>query len=194
VQPNMKPLIKLLNLLGTKQCMTLLGAFVVGVLFVVLFNSGMSYTNTTEFCISCHSMKNNMNELQETMHWKNPSGVHAGCPDCHVPKPFLPKMKAKIIAVKDVAHEILGTVDTPEKFEARRWHMASLVWERMRASDSRECRNCHGYAHMDFEAQIRIARKKHNREQARRVAGETGKTCIDCHQGVAHTEPDEPDE
>jgi cytochrome c-type protein NapC len=41
---------------------------------------------------------------------------------------------------------------------------------------------------MDLSAQDRLARKKHAR------ADMEGGTCIDCHSGIAHEEPLEPDE
>lgn len=160
--------------------------FVGGILTAGLVNSALDYTNRTEFCVSCHTMQTNFKELQETVHWSSASGVHAGCADCHVPKAFFPKMKAKILAAKDVYHEIVGTIDTPEKYEARRWQMANAVWDKMRASDSRECRSCHSVDHMDFEEQDKSAAKKHSQMVER------GQTCIDCHQGIAHKEPDEP--
>ena len=162
--------------------------FLGGVIFAGLFNAGLAYTNTTEFCTSCHTMKINLEELQETPHWSSASGVHAGCADCHVPEPFVPKMIAKVMAAKDVYHEILGTIDTPEKYEAMRWDMASRVWEKMKASDSRECRSCHDFANMDLTEQDRSARAKHGN------AEDKGQTCIDCHKGIAHEEPDEPDD
>jgi cytochrome c-type protein NapC len=159
-----------------------------GVILTGLFNFGLKATNTTEFCTSCHSMKTNLNELKENVHWSSASGVHAGCADCHVPKAFFPKMVAKVMAAKDVYHEILGTLDTPEKFEEHRWEMANRVWDKMIATDSRECRSCHSFDHMDFSAQDKSARKRHPR------ADEQGKTCIECHKGIAHEEPEEPDE
>jgi len=163
--------------------------FVVGVVFAGLFNVGLSATNETEFCISCHSMKTNpMAELEESVHWNSASGVSAGCADCHVPKEFFPKLFVKVMAAKDVYHEIMGTVDTPEKFEALRWKMANRVWDRMKANDSRECRSCHSFERMDLAEQDRSARKRHAR------AVDEGDTCIDCHKGVAHEEPDEPEE
>lgn len=161
---------------------------VLGVILTSLFNVGLKATNTTEFCTSCHTMKVNLEELKENVHWSNASGVHAGCADCHVPKAFIPKMVAKVMAAKDVYHEILGTIDTPEKYEKRRWLMANRVWDKMKASDSRECRSCHTYDHMDFSEQDKSARKRHPK------ADEKGQTCIDCHKGIAHEEPDEPDE
>jgi len=160
--------------------------FVGGVIFAGLFNVGLSATNSTEFCTSCHSMKTNLEELQERVHWKNASGVRASCADCHVPKEFGPKMLAKIIAAKVVYHVIMGTIDTPEKYGALRWDMASRVWDKMRANDSRECRSCHDWDQMDLTRQSRSARNQHGR------APDEGKTCIDCHKGVAHKEPEDP--
>ncbi|KRT54317.1 NapC/NirT family cytochrome c [endosymbiont of Ridgeia piscesae] len=162
--------------------------FLGGVIFAGLFNVGLAFTNEMDFCTSCHTMKVNLEEYKETVHYKNASGVRATCSDCHVPKVFVPKMIAKVMAAKDVYHEIMGTIDTKEKYEARRWDMANRVWEKMRNSDSRECRTCHDFTQMDFSEQDRTARKRHSR------AMDQGKTCIDCHKGIAHEEPDEPDE
>lgn len=161
--------------------------FLLGIGFNSLFEFFLEATNRTEFCVSCHSMQVNLGELKESVHWKSGSGVHAGCADCHVPRAFLPKMKMKIMAAKDVWHTILGTIDTPEKYEARRWEMANAVWKKMKARDSQECRECHSFEHMDLSEQARSARKKHD------SATDKGKTCIDCHKGIAHTEPDEPE-
>lgn len=161
---------------------------IVGVLFSAGFTIALEYTNTTEFCVSCHTMQTNLDELKETVHWSSRTGVHAGCADCHVPKKFFPKMYAKIMAAKDVWHELLGTINTPEKYEAHRWSMANRVWEKMKVTDSRECKTCHSFDHMDLSEQDRFARKKHER------ATEEGETCIDCHKGIAHKEPEEPDE
>jgi cytochrome c-type protein NapC len=41
---------------------------------------------------------------------------------------------------------------------------------------------------MNAEAQSAQARKKHEK------AAKEGETCIECHRGVAHEEPMEPDE
>ena len=144
-------------------------------------------TNTEEFCTSCHSMQWVKQEWMESIHYQNASGVRAGCPDCHVPHSLGPKLVAKVLAAKDVWGEIIGTIDTEEKFEEHRWTMANRVWAKMEATDSRECRSCHGFDSMDLSEQEKISRKKHKKAQAE------GKTCIECHKGVAHEEPTEPD-
>ncbi len=162
--------------------------FILGIVFAGMFNFGLSKTNEMEFCVSCHTMKVNLDEYKTTVHYKNKSGVRATCSDCHVPKGFIPKMVIKTLAAKDVYHEIMGTIDTTEKYESYRWTMANMVWQRMKATDSRACRSCHAFDQMELDNQDRSARKKHS------SAVDNGQTCIDCHKGIAHEEPDEPDD
>ena len=153
------------------------------------FNTAMEMTNTMEFCLSCHEMKDNpYEEYKETVHFKNPSGVQVTCADCHVPKPWVHKVVRKIKASRELWYKATGKIDTPEKYDQHRWELANRVWDDMRSTDSRECRNCHSYESMDLSEQDRSARKRHSR------AVDEGQTCIDCHTGIAHEEPEEPDE
>lgn len=160
-----------------------------GIVFWGGFHTAMEASNSMTFCITCHEMRDTVyKEYQETVHYRNPSGVQATCADCHVPREWIHKVVRKIRATNELYHKALGTIDTPEKFEAKRWEMATRVWDTMRETDSRECRNCHHLDSMDLEEQDRSARKKHAK------AEEKGKTCIDCHKGVAHEYPDRPDD
>ena len=68
-------------------------------------------------------------EYRLTTHASSRTGVRASCPDCHVPKSFGPKMFAKMRASKDVYHNILGTINTPEKYEALMQSMLELHFE-----------------------------------------------------------------
>jgi cytochrome c-type protein NapC len=54
----------------------------------------------------------------------------------------------------------------------------------MKETDSRECRNCHNFDFMDFTVQENRASKRHAE------AIDSGKTCIDCHKGIAHDLPE----
>jgi nitrate/TMAO reductase-like tetraheme cytochrome c subunit len=153
-----------------------------------VFTTGMAYTNTPEFCMSCHEMADNVGaEWKQSVHYKSASGVRAGCADCHVPKELGPKLWRKIMAANDVYHHLLGTIDTPEKFEEHRAELAERVWARMEANDSRECRSCHSYEAMDFHKQTLRAQEK------MKEGLEEGKTCIECHTGVAHKRPPRDD-
>jgi cytochrome c-type protein NapC len=156
--------------------------FVVGIVFWGGFNTAMEATNTTEFCIGCHEMKDNVyKEYTPTIHYTNRTGVRAGCPDCHVPKPWIHKIVRKIQASREVFFWLTGKIDTPEKFNEHRFELAQNVWHAMKSTDSRECRNCHNFESMNPEFQKPRARKQHLN------AFETGQTCIDCHKGIAHT-------
>jgi cytochrome c-type protein NapC len=148
--------------------------------------AGFERTNSQAFCVSCHSMSTVATEHADSAHYRNASGVMASCADCHVPRALMPALLAKVAASKDVWHELLGTIDTPEKFEAQRWRLANAVWRKMAANDSRECRNCHSFAQMDLEAQAPRTARRHERAAA------NSRTCIDCHKGIAHRLPEPP--
>jgi len=150
---------------------------------MVGFSAALDYTNTTEFCTSCHEMQINYEEYKKSFHHKNISGVHVGCADCHVPKDFPAKYIAKIAASKDVLHHLLGTIDTREKYDARRLIMAERVWGHMEKRKSKNCRSCHDFESMELEEQSRRARRKHQQ------AKEEGDHCISCHKGIVHTLP-----
>lgn len=156
-----------------------------GIIFWGGFNTFMEYTNKMEFCLSCHEMRSTVyEEYKQTAHYQNTSGVRAICADCHVPKEWKAKLWRKIQATfKELPHKMLGTINTPEKFEARRLQMAEHVWADMKANNSRECRNCHTLEVMTLDTQKRRAQAQHT------DALKSGETCIDCHQGVAHKEP-----
>lgn len=161
--------------------------FTIAVVFAGGFSVLLNYSNSTEFCTSCHSMRINLKEYQQSSHYRNVSGITATCADCHVPKQFFPMLLSKIVAVKDVYREIVGTIDTPEKFEARRWLMANRVWDQMKKDGSRTCRSCHDYQTMNLTEQDKRAAKKHQN------ALNKNQSCIECHSGIAHDEPLEPD-
>jgi nitrate/TMAO reductase-like tetraheme cytochrome c subunit len=160
------------------------GAFV-GVGGGIGFDTALGHTSTSAFCLSCHEMNILQEELSQTAHFKNRSGVRVGCGDCHVPPKQPDKLIAKIRALDDIYGHLMGTIDTPEKFEARRMVMAEKVWTAMREDGSAACRTCHSFEAMAFEEQSSRPRRKHNQ------AIESGKTCIDCHKGIAHALPAE---
>lgn len=162
-----------------------LGLILLGALLFAGGKMAIDHTNTLEFCISCHEMQaNNYTEYKDTIHAKNRTGVKAICSDCHVPHDLIGTTIRKLKASNDVLHHFLGTIDTPEKFEAHRLELAKRVWQRMEESDSQECRNCHDIKAMDPEKQGKTANKQHQKA----LSGE--RTCIDCHFGIAHKEPE----
>jgi cytochrome c-type protein NapC len=108
-----------------------------------------------------------------------------------VPKKWTHKIVRKIKASNELYHKLMGTVDNPEKFEDYRLTMAMREWKRMKASDSRECRNCHNFGQMDLEKQETRSADQHDPHYWEVIDGEKpSKTCIDCHKGIAHHLPE----
>lgn len=177
---------KLNTRLGCFSAFTLLvGGVAAGVIFWGGFNWAVEASNTESFCTSCHEMEQNVFiEYQDTIHYNNRTGVRATCSDCHVPREWQHKVIRKVRATNELFHKVIGSIDTREKFEAKRLELAQTVWKSMKATDSRECRNCHDFESMDYLKQGRRAIDRH-------ISGfDAGQTCIDCHKGIAHTLPE----
>ncbi|MCB1706325.1 MAG: NapC/NirT family cytochrome c [Halioglobus sp.] len=155
---------------------------VVGVFGILAFDTTMHATSTEEFCVSCHEMDIPYAQLQTTAHFSNRSGVTATCSDCHLPKEFVPKMIRKVEAAREVWGTMTGIIDTPEKYAAHLPAMKAREIARLQANDSQECRNCHDMDRMKPELQGKMAQRFHQPGRMKE------KTCIDCHDGIAHPE------
>jgi cytochrome c-type protein NapC len=167
----------------------LVAGFFAGLTFWGGFNTAMEATNTLEFCTGCHEMRDTVyQEYKETIHFSNRTGVRAICSDCHVPKDWTHKMLRKAKASAEIWGKLTGSIDTKEKFEAKRMELATHEWERMKSRGSIECRNCHNFDAMSSELQKQTPYKKHMK------AKEENKTCIECHKGIAHKLPKEYEE
>jgi cytochrome c-type protein NapC len=150
-----------------------IGALFLFVAFLLVLGgaAGLAWTSTEKFCIGCHEMRDN---------------VYAEYKDCHVPREPVPLMLRKMRATFEVWGHLTGVIDTKEKFETHRAMLAQRVWKRMKETDSHECRNCHVEEKMDTDKQTEKARARHEKGKAE------GLTCIDCHFGIAHKEPEGP--
>jgi cytochrome c-type protein NapC len=161
--------------------------FVLGGAMVAVASATLHATATEKFCTSCHEMQENAYaEYKESVHWATRTGVRPTCSDCHIPRELVPMLVRKIEASREVWGHFTGYIDTKEKYEKARYDMAAREWKRILANDSQECRNCHNVTAVDFSAQSENAQARHKKAQAERM------TCIECHFGVAHTEPDGP--
>ena len=163
----------------------------IGAVMVIGTQVAVAVTGTDQFCgTTCHSHEKFLYpEHKHSVHYANRVGVRAMCVDCHVPHSYPAKLfyKAKQGAT-DAFAELRGTISTQEKFDKERWRLANNVWEEMRANNSANCRTCHDPAAWDNKKQSEDAVKQHRKFAAGKA------TCIDCHTGVAHKEPEEPKE
>jgi len=171
---------------GTSAIVVLLVGFAAGIVMLGLAGTTLVHTSSEAFCATnCHEMATNVAmEFKGTIHDKNRTGVRATCPDCHVPNAPIPLYIRKMGAVNDLwGHYITHSIDTREKFEAKRQLLAERVWIYMKGNDSRECRHCHTVAKMDSDKQSDKAKVRHAKARKEKM------TCIDCHFAIAHNEP-----
>jgi cytochrome c-type protein NapC len=162
---------------------------VAGLLVLVCTGSFMVYANSENFCSNaCHEMTSTVAvEYKGTIHDTNRSGVRATCNDCHVPHGYITNYIAKLGLFSDLwGHFVTNSIDTKEKFEAKRYELAKRVWVYMKQNDSRECRHCHTTTKMDPAKQSEKAQKRHEKGR------NEGLTCIDCHFAISHKEPEGP--
>jgi len=165
-----------------------IGAFLavmVGVFGVLGVNGAFYLSNQNDVCYGCHiGMDTIVEEYEQSVHFKNRKGIQADCADCHVPTDFIPKLKTKIIALGDVYHMAVGTYNM-ENFEQHRNELAQSAYEKLKAVDSQMCKTCHEPSQWDTSLQPKRVVLNHNPE----LWKEKDKTCVDCHQGVAHQRP-----
>lgn len=156
-------------------------AVVLGVSFVGAEELNVR-ANSTEFCVSCHSMGAYVyEEYKQSKHYTNASGVRPECGQCHVAKRFWPAVYDHAMGTHDLISEHANDWSTLEKFDAQRARMAEKARLKMFAEDSHTCRECH-----KMEA-IAPARKRG--ERAHGDAIRKGSTnCIACHYNLVHKE------
>jgi len=161
----------------------------VGAIGVIGTEVMVAETGTVEFCGgACHSMKAfTLPEYKQSAHFANNSGVSATCADCHVPHAYPQKLWYKAKAgIRDIIQESRGVIATAELYEKERWRLANAVWAEMKANDSANCRHCH-----QITADT-VAKQKAAAQQMHKMVLQKKGTCIDCHKGIAHKEPEEP--
>lgn len=154
------------------------GGLVLGVVLTLAFKTALVVTSSNEFCLSCHTQNAGL-DWKRSSHYVNRSGMVVGCADCHEPRAFFPGMIRKMQSFNEIWHQLIGTISTPEKYEAHRLALAQREWARLGKNGAQECRNCHRPDAM-AEAPIR---------DMHIAALSGGQICTDCHKGVAHQAP-----
>ncbi|MFV0336224.1 MAG: NapC/NirT family cytochrome c, partial [Tropicimonas sp.] len=88
----------------------LLLAGIIGGAVLTIGGLGASkYMESTEFCVSCHEMRDNLyDDYAKSAHFSNASGVQAGCADCHVPEPLIPWAIDHFQALGELYHSFTG--------------------------------------------------------------------------------------
>ena len=131
---------KLRRFLRRKTVKLFLFGLLLGLALAVATALGSSWSSTSSFCMSCHEMRVVGEQgWMHSRHYENPSGVVAGCSDCHIPPALVPKLWTKTRdGAKDIAVHFFGESD-PAKMD---WD-ALAASARAKIHDS-ACRRCHG--------------------------------------------------
>jgi len=144
--------------------------------------SGVKYTSSNDFCMSCHYAQWPAADYAALGHFSNAAGVRAGCGDCHFAHdPWWQMLAQKTrYGTSHIFAQLRGSLATREDYDARRLELAQRVWDRLGTTESSWCMNCHSWAAMKLEAQSARAARAHRRS----IDG--GVTCITCHKGIGH--------
>ena len=161
------------------------GGVFIGLAIFGTWQTVIEHTNHTEFCITCHIMKDSVyEEYKQSVHFKNKHGVQVGCPDCHVPiYSWIDEAMAKVNTIGELYAFFIEGKTTAAALEKDRPALAKHVWARFAATNARECRHCHQYSGMVLDEQKPSARVAHT------DAGKKDQNCVECHRGITHKLP-----
>jgi len=169
----------------------LLIGLVAGIVTVGVTTSAVHWSGSTAFCSTgCHSMDWVAAAYQRSPHFKNASGVTAGCTDCHLKyestKHISPFQYVGLLVHKATSGsvsawgEVRGTLSTEAKWEAEREHLSKRVTDWMESTNFMTCRGCHDLERMANKDNPAVGEMHAGFAQADKV------NCLECHQGVGH--------
>jgi nitrate/TMAO reductase-like tetraheme cytochrome c subunit len=167
---------------------------VVGLGLAAGYATVLDYTSSLNFCAhSCHEMESTVYaEYSHSKHFKNQQGVVVVCAQCHVPHDNWPAVLGrKTLASFELwTHFVVFAGEGPDgvkrAFQARRFDLAKRVWAGFKADNAAECKACHKYSNMVLADQRPSIRAQHM------DAMKTDENCLDCHKGVTHNIPADP--
>lgn len=170
-------------------------AVLVGVVIgVALVSAGVSvvhWSGSTEFCGSfCHTMDAAYASYKQGLHYKTASGATATCVDCHLKYESKHSIsQAEVVGLlwhkavsgsNSLMGQIKGTINTPEKEEARRPILTEHYLEWARSVDWLTCKGCHNLQQMSNPKNPLIG------ELHRGMEKEGKADCYSCHPTAGH--------
>ncbi|MEI3144623.1 MAG: NapC/NirT family cytochrome c [Dakarella massiliensis] len=168
----------------------LVGA-VIGLAAFGVFNSVIHWAGSTEFCGSfCHSMDYVYAAYHQGQHAKTPSGVTAGCSDCHLKYGSTHEINGfQYIGMlihkgtsgsKSFFGEVAGHMNTYDKQKAMAPELSKDVQEYMKSTGFSNCRGCHNLAKMKNDKNPDVAAFHAE------FVKDTSVNCIECHKTAGH--------
>lgn len=152
------------------------GSVLITVLLIFTVQGGERLLSTNTFCLSCHSMSYNNEELKESSHF-SALGINPECQDCHLPPQFLLRVESHVVdGIRAIIGELKHDLSTKEAFDEHRAEYAHNARINIRKWDSSPCRRCHRAPDPSSDEAV----TEHKRMETE------GLTCIDCHQNLVH--------
>lgn len=171
--------------------LTLIVGILIGLAGIAATNAMVHWSSTNQFCsTACHSMQWVAEAYRRGPHYATPSGVTAGCSDCHIPYHAGDANAAQYVAMltykakaglRDAIAEVRGVIDTKEKWEKARDGYSEHVTARIADSGSLVCRGCHDVTRMGGENANERVVARHAK-----FANDDKVNCVDCHDTAGH--------
>lgn len=148
---------------------------------IVIISAGVSFTSSTEFCLSCHEMRRYQAELEMSPHARDADGNPIGCSRCHIPNSNVARMLAAKtwMGLKDIWVHNAAAGEPLNRAE-----MQPIA---RRFTDDANCRSCHADLTRNAAATGPISAE--GRLSHANYLGENGQSrngCAGCHINIAH--------
>ena len=113
-------------------------AFVAGVVFIFLVNTGIKYTSSDEFCAACHVHPHATISWKQGLHKDTKSGVIIHCVDCHLPPVGIHYLTEKArVGIRDIWGTIFKDISKIN------WDQKSRREFAVHYTYQKSCLNCH---------------------------------------------------
>ncbi|MDM8522425.1 NapC/NirT family cytochrome c [Desulfococcaceae bacterium HSG8] len=152
----------------------------IGLLCLILVSKSFQSTSSTEFCMSCHEMKNYKNELEKSSHALDKDKKPIQCRQCHIPDSLGHKyltVKA-FLGTKDLIVHYMGNPDELDRRDMQKFARRFIPDE--------NCLGCHQDLYKDAKEKkiSEIGRLAHDAYLGKN--GNTKRNCAGCHFNMAH--------
>ena len=156
-------------------------AIPLGVVAVIVFMSlSMARTSTTEYCMSCHEMKEYKQELEKSAHAVDKDKNPIDCKQCHIPLSIGPRYFTvkTYLGMRDMFVHYFGD---PNNLDRRK--MQEFV---RRFIPDENCLECHSDLYKNTKDKEISAIGKLSHEAYLGKNGNTKRNCAGCHLNMAH--------
>lgn len=167
-----------------------IGSFLAGILSICGLVSGVNWAGSNQFCGTfCHTMNGVAFAWKQGAHGRNPSGVTAGCSDCHLynasepvlgPIGYISLLGHKVVAASHTAFgQVIGRFDTPMTWLQQRPEVEQQEIGWFKSTNFHTCRGCHDLSLM-YDKQNPSIGAWHALYKDQPL------DCLSCHKDVGH--------